>query len=447
MTVPRRESAPLGLFTDLYELRMAETCLREGMTAPAVFSLYVRPSRQRPWMLAAGTQRALEFLEEFTFGPSEIDYLASQGFSDETLGWLDGLEPTGEVWAVEDGTIVLGSEPLLEVTAPLPLAMLLETGLLNVVQYPTLVATKAARCSLAAEGRAIVDFGLRRAHGLETGVEAARAAYIGGCDSTSNVEAGRRFGIPIAGTMAHSYIQAWEDELDAFRAFARDHPGSAVMLVDTYDTLEGVRNAIVVGEEMRERGEQLDGVRLDSGDLHELACESRRLLDEAGLDETLVFASGGVDEFVIHDLVSRSSPIDAFGVGTALTVSRDHPALDIVYKLVEYDGEPHAKYSEGKTSLPGAKQVFRDGSPESDLMGRREEAAQGDPLLAPVWRDGKALCLFDLEEARERARDQLRRLPQDWRRPDEPDEVPEPAISEALHRLAEDVRAREMPSR
>lgn len=445
MTVPRRQRAPLGLFTDLYELRMAETCLREGMTAPAVFSLYIRPSPERPWMLAAGTQRALEFLEEYTFGPAEIDYLASQGFSDEVLAWLDGLEPNGEVWAVEDGTVVLGNEPLLEVTAPLPLAMLLETGLLNVVQYPTLVATKAARCSLAAQGRAIVDFGLRRAHGLETGVEAARAAYIGGCDSTSDVEAGRRFGIPIAGTMAHSYIQAWEDELDAFRAFARDHPGSAVMLVDTYDTLDGVRNAIIVGHELRERGEHLDGVRLDSGDLHELACESRRLLDDAGLEQARIFASGGVDEYVIHDLVSRSSPIDAFGVGTALTVSRDHPAFDIVYKLVEYDGEPHAKYSEGKTSLPGAKQVFRNGSPESDVIGRREESGPGDPLLAAVWRDGKTLSTFDLEETRERARDQLQRLPEDWRRPHAPDEPLEPAISEALQRLADDVRSRELP--
>ncbi|MFN2556714.1 MAG: nicotinate phosphoribosyltransferase [Nitriliruptorales bacterium] len=437
-------AGPLGLCTDLYELRMAQTCLKDGMTRPATFSLFVRPAPQRPWLIAAGAERALDFLEAFHYGPEELDYLESLGFSDELLGWLDDLEASGEVWAVADGTLVLANEPLLEVTAPLPFGMLLETGLMNVVQFPSLIATKAARCVLAAEGRGVVDFGFRRAHGLEAGIEAARAAYLGGADSTSNVEAGRRFEIPVSGTMAHSFVQAYGDELAAFRAFAADHPDHSVMLVDTYDTLQGVRNAIRVADVAREHGSELNGVRLDSGDLAALAQESRRLLDEAGLTDTKIFASGGVDEWVIASLVAEEAPIDAFGIGTSLTVSGDKPALDIAYKLVEYDGSPRAKYSEDKTTLPGAKQVFRDGSPRSDLLATRDEDGRGEPLLAPVWRDGKTLCRFDLEEARSRVNAQLELLPDEWRHPDGADEVPTPRLSEALERLSQKVREREL---
>ncbi|MDP8927136.1 MAG: nicotinate phosphoribosyltransferase [Actinomycetota bacterium] len=444
MTARPEPDGPLGLFTDLYELRMAQTCLTDDMTASATFSLYVRPAEERPWLLAAGTQRALDFIEAFGYGPEEIDYLAALGLSDELLGWLLDLEPSGEVWAVADGTLVLANEPLLEVTAPLPFGMLLETGLMNVVQFPTLVATKAARCVLAARGRGVVDFGFRRAHGLEAGVEAARAAYLGGLDSTSNVEAGRRFGIPVSGTMAHSFVQAYADEVAAFRGFAADHPGHSVMLVDTYDTLQGVQNAIRIADVVRERGAELSGVRLDSGDLAALAKESRRLLDESGLTETKIFASGGIDEWVIASLVAGDAPIDAFGVGTSLTVSNDHPALDIAYKLVEYDGSPSAKYSEKKATLPGAKQVFRDGTPVSDLLATRDEDARGERLLAPIWRDGETLCRFDLEQARSRAATQLESLPDEWRQPDGPEDVPTPRLSEALERLSENVREREL---
>ncbi len=439
-----RPPRPLGLFTDLYELRMAQTCLKDGMTRSATFSLFVRPTPERPWLVAAGTERALDFLEAFHYGPEELDYLATLGFSDELLGWLADLEASGEIWAVADGTVVLANEPLLEVTAPLPFGMLLETGLMNVVQFPTLIATKAARCVLAARGRGVVDFGFRRAHGLEAGIEAARAAYLGGLDSTSNVEAGRRFGISVSGTMAHSFVQAYRDEVAAFRAFADDHPDHSVMLVDTYDTLQGVRNAIHIANVVREHGTELSGVRLDSGDLAALARKSRRLLDEAGLTETQILASGGVDEWVIGSLASDDAPIDAFGVGTALTVSGDKPALDIAYKLVEYDGGPRAKYSEEKTTLPGAKQVLRDGSPRFDVLATREEDGRGESLLAPVWRDGKTLCRFDLEEARGRARAQLELLPDEWRHPDGPDEVPTPRLSQALERLSEKVREREL---
>ncbi len=444
MSHPHVGSGPLGLFTDLYELRMAATCLLHGHTAPATFSLYIRPDAERPWMLSAGTSAALDLLDRFSFGPDEIDYLASDavGLEDEALDWLSDLELTGELWAVADGTVVLGEEPLLEFTGPLPEAMLLETAILAVAGFPTLIATKAARCSVVAGGAQLADFGARRAHGLEAGLAAARAAYIGGVGATSNVEAGRRYGIPVVGTMAHSFIQAYEDEVAAFRDFAADHPGNAIMLVDTYDTLDGVRNAIEVGERLREQGQDLNGIRLDSGDLDELSRRSRELLDEAGFTDAQIFASGGMDEYEIHRLAD--APIDAFGIGTALTTSRDFPAFDIVYKLVEYDGSPRAKYSEGKGLLPGAKQVFRQGGPDTDVLGRRDEDLRGEQLLQPVWRDGDRHVRTDLQAAEERARGQLDGLPTDWRRPDQPDEPPTPSISDGLSRLAEEVREREL---
>jgi nicotinate phosphoribosyltransferase len=443
--VPFGSGQPLGLVTDLYELRMVETCLADDLTAPATFSLYIRPTRARPWFLAAGIGRALDVLERFTYGAEELAYLRSIGLGSDLLDWLEDYAFTGEVRAVEEGTIVLADEPLLEVTASLPVAMLIETALLNVVQLSTVIATKAARCAIAAEGRALADFGLRRAHGLEAGVEAARAAYVGGVGATSNVEAGRRYGIRVVGTMAHSFIQAREDELAAFRSFARDHPADAILLVDTYDTVNGVRNAIRVGVEMARRGEQLDGIRLDSGDLGVLAVEARRMLDEAGHADARIFASGGLDEFVIHDLVTAGAPIDAFGVGTALTVSRDHPACDIVYKLVAYDGDPRAKYSTDKVLLPGAKQVVRGDGPASDVLALRDEDHPGEALLAPVWRGGERLLGGDLESARERAVGQLAGLPDAWRDPDGPPEPPTPRISPGLADLAERLRAAEVP--
>ncbi len=438
------DQRPLGLLTDLYELRMAQTCLQTGMTAAATFSLYIRPSPERAWYLAAGTEAALDLMEQFRYGKQELDYLRELGFAEGLLDWLADLYPSGEVWAPADGTVMLADEPLLEVTAPLPEAMLLETALLSVVQLPTVIATKAARCTLVADGRPFVDFGLRRAHGLEAGVTAARAAYLGGCASTSNVEAGRRFGLPVAGTMAHSFVQAHGDELAAFRAFVADHPDNSILLVDTYDTIQGVRHAIQVADEMRARGQQLTGVRLDSGDLADLARRSRRMLDDAGHTDARIFASGGIDEWKIHELVSSDVPIDAFGVGTSLTVSRDHPATDIVYKLVSYDGNPRAKYSLGKAVLPGPKQVFRPASPQDDVLARRDEQLDGEPLLQPVWRDGQRVTRFDLEEARQRAAEQLERLPASWRHPDGPDEAPRPRLSDGVEQLANETRAAEL---
>lgn len=432
---------PLGLFTDMYELRMAQTYLRNDMTAPATFSLYIRPDRARPWLMAAGIDRALDVLDAFRYGSDEIDHLAETAdLGDDFLGWLAELEITGVVHAVPDGTVVLGDEPLLEFTGPLPVGQLLETALMNVVHLSTVVATKAARCVIAAQGRELADFGARRAHGLEASLEAARAAFLAGVDATSNVEAGRRFGIPVVGTMAHAFVQAFEDEREAFRAFAADHPGHSVMLVDTYDTIEGVRRAIDVGHELRARGADLAGVRLDSGDLGSLARESRRLLDDAGFPDARIMASGAMDEWRIAELVGSGAPIDAFGVGTSVVTSRDHPASDIAYKLVEYDGQAKAKYSTGKSLLPGAKQVYRGSGPHEDVLGRRDDDVAGAPLLRPCWRDGQRTDERSSGAARELAADQLAALPEDWRRPDGPDEVPVPDVSPALRQLAVETR-------
>jgi nicotinate phosphoribosyltransferase len=429
----------LGLYADLYELRMVQSYLRRGMTAPATFSLYIRPAPERPWFVALGVDRVVDVLSTFRYGPEELAYLSTIGIDDATLAWLGAFEPAGEIVAVEDGTIVLAGEPIVEVTAPLPVAQLLETAVINLVHFSTLVATKAARVALAADGPPVVDFGFRRAHGLETGIEAARAAYVGGGFATSNLEAGRRYAIPVTGTMAHSFVQAFEDELDAFRAFAHDSldswPDDCVLLVDTYDTLAGVRNAIVVAKELRERGQSLRAIRLDSGDLDALSRAARKMLDDAGCSEVRIFASGGLDEISVSRLVSAGAPVDAFGVGTDLVTSADRPALDISYKLVSYDGRPVAKYSAGKRSLPGEKQIFRTDGPETDVLALRDEDLPGRRLLEPAWRDGVALRRFDLQDARARVAAELAALPDEWKRVSERSEPYRPAVSDALRVL------------
>ncbi len=419
---------------------MVESYLRHGMTEPATFSLFIRPSVTRPWYVALGIERVLELLSGFRFGAEELDELVRLGVDEATRDQLAAIEiDTGEVWAVADGTIVLAQEPLLEVTAPLPIAQLLETAVMNLVQYPTLVATKAARCALVADGRQLADFGFRRAHGIETGIEAALAAYLGGGFATSNVEAGRRHGVPTSGTMAHSYVQAFVDERDAFRTFASDHPDHSILLVDTYDTAEGVRRAIEVCQEL---GIEPKGVRLDSGDLGALAVDARRQLDDAGFHDAVVMASGSLDEYVIHELLTDGAPIDGFGVGTSLTVSKDHPGADIVYKLVEYDGRPVAKFSGVKSTFPGPKQVHRpDGDISEDLLTVRGSNESGEALLQPVWRDGERLSeAFDLEVVRERVREGLGKLPDDWRVPPYLEQPPMPTIGTDLDERTEQVR-------
>jgi nicotinate phosphoribosyltransferase len=337
------------LLTDLYELTMAAAYFNQGIQAPATFSLYVRRHPARGFFVAAGLDEVVTALQEFRFAADDIGYLRRTGFfSDPFLAYLESLRFQGEVWAMPEASLFFPDEPILEVTAPIIQAQLLETWLINAVGLSCLIATKAARCVHAARGRSLMDFSLRRDQGADAGLAAARSSYLAGFDATSNVLAGKLYGIPVAGTMAHSFVQAFEREIDAFRSYARSFPQRTVLLIDTYDTLAGARNAVQVAGEMRERGESLQGVRLDSGDLADLSRRVRAILDEGGCREVKILASGGLDEFDLAALLAQGAPIDAFGVGTRMGVSADAPYLDMVYKLVRYDGRPVCKHSTGK---------------------------------------------------------------------------------------------------
>ncbi len=363
---------PGALLTDLYELNMAASYLRRGMTRPATFSLFIRHlPPNRGFLVAAGLEDCLGWLETLRFDEADLAYLGDVlRFPPDSLDALRSLRFTGEVRAIPEGRLVFPNEPLLEVTAPLPEAQIAETYLLNQVSFQTAIATKAARCRLAAGRAELVDFAFRRTQGIDAAIDVARCTAIVGFAATSNVEAARRFGLRATGTMAHSYVQAFSSERDAFRAFAEDFPGRTTFLVDTYDTIEGVRTAIELIREMGLTGNL--GIRLDSGDLGALAVQARRLLDDAGLREVRIVASGGLDEFDIERLTQDRAPIDAYGVGTRMGVSADAPYLDSVYKLVAYGGRPSMKLSPAKVTAPGPKQVFRltDGS---DVIGLRDE--------------------------------------------------------------------------
>lgn len=410
-----------ALLTDLYELTMLRAYWAEGMDAEAVFSLYSRrlPER-RNFLLACGLDVVLHYLETLRFDDDAIAYLATlPQFPDDFLEWLRGFRFTGDVFAVPEGTTVFAEEPILEVVAPLAEAQLVETFLLNQIHVQTLLATKAVRVMLAAAGRQVVDFGARRMHGADAAIKAARAFHIAGLDGTSNVLAGQLYGVPVAGTMAHSLIQAFDHELDAFRAFMRVYP-ETILLVDTYDTIEGVRRVIELARELGDDF-RVRGIRLDSGDLGALAFRARELLDEAGLEEVTIFASGGLAEDEVAALVASGAPIDGFGVGTGMGVSKDAPALDLVYKLTAYAGSGRTKLSPGKRILPGRKQVYRieeDGLAVRDVIARHDEPHPGRPLLKQVMADGRRLPEghSDLDEARARAQDEIARLPDSIRR-------------------------------
>ncbi|MEU2613524.1 nicotinate phosphoribosyltransferase [Micromonospora sp. NPDC007271] len=436
-----------GLRTDLYELRMAASYLRRGMTAPATFSLFVRrlPHR-RGFLVAAGLAEALAFLESFGFDDDELGYLRDVvGLDEPALAALAGLRFTGDVWAVPEGRVVFADEPLLEVTAPIAEAQLVETGVLNLLTFHTTVASKAARCRLAAGDAQLIDFAFRRTHGIEAGAGVARASAIAGFAATSDVEAARRYGLTPSGTMAHSYVEAFPDERAAFRAFAADFPVNPIFLVDTYDTPAGVRAAVDVVAELGLTGPL--AVRLDSGDLAALAREARSILDGAGLTTARIVASGSLDEDVIAGLVAQGAPIDGYGVGTKMGVSYDAPSLDSAYKLVAFGDRPVLKLSPGKATLPGRKQVFRDQTGASgDVIGLREEpppAGRG-PLLVPVMRGGRRLEPADpageVRAARNRFHADLAWLPAPARRLTDP--VPLTAtVSPALATLHDRVRA------
>ncbi|MCR6628639.1 MAG: nicotinate phosphoribosyltransferase [Magnetospirillum sp.] len=373
------------LHTDLYQLAMAQAYLGEGMAGTAAFELFFRTlPPQRNFLVTAGLAQALDFLEALAPGAAELDWLRSLGrFDDALLDWLAGLRFTGAVDAMPEGTIVFADEPVLRVTAPIAMAQLVETRLINLLHFQTLISSKAARLMLAAQGRPLVDFGYRRAHGAEAGVMAARAAYMAGFAGTATVEAGRRFGIPLYGTMAHSFIQAHAGEAEGFLAFARARPERLVLLIDTYDTEQAATLVTELAPRLAAQGITVAGVRIDSGDLAAHAGAVRAILDSGGCRDVTIFASGGLDEDKIARLRAAHAPIDGFGVGTSLTTSSDAAALDCAYKLQEYAGEARRKTSEGKATWPGRKQVFRrfdaDRRMADDLLALEGEDAPGEP--------------------------------------------------------------------
>jgi nicotinate phosphoribosyltransferase len=438
-----------ALLTDLYELTMAAAYYEDDFDAKASFELFVRSlPPERNYLIAAGLEQALEYLEEVRFSPDEIDYLRAQPvFRHISPGFFDYLRDfrfTGEVWAIAEGTPVFHQEPLLRVTAPIIEAQIVETLLLSTITFQTMIASKAARIVGAAQGREVIEFGTRRAHGPEAGTLAARAAFVGGCKGTSNVEAGRRFGIPVVGTLAHSFIMAYEDEADAFRRFQKLFPEHATLLVDTYDTLAAIDKIIASGLKP-------EAVRLDSGNLIDLSREVRRRLDRGGLSGTRIFATSDLDEYVITEMLARGAQVDAFGVGTSLATSKDAPALGGVYKLVDvFTGEGpsyRAKLSGGKISYPGCKQIYRLSGPDGKYKGDvvttcTESCDEAQPLLSCVMRDGKRLTASpSLAQVQQYACAELAKLPDSCLRLHNPLAYPI-RFSDRLRRLLEEFRSR-----
>jgi nicotinate phosphoribosyltransferase len=404
------------LLTDLYELTMLQAYFERGMTGTAVFELFSRKlPPERNFLVAAGLEQALDFVEGLRFGDEELAWIERSGlFRPGFAGQLAKLRFTGDIHAMPEGTVFFPDEPVLRVTAPLPEAQLLETRVLNLIHFETLIASKAARCTLAAGGKGLVDFGLRRAHGAEAGLLAARASYLAGFAGTSNALAAPVFGIPVFGTMAHSFVQAHDSESEAFAAFAAGFPGNAMLLIDTYDTADGARKAARTAQTFG-----LKGVRLDSGDLDSLSREVRAILDGAGLNGALIFASGNLDEHRVAKLVDAGAPIDSFGIGTSLVTSFDHPALDAVYKLQEYAGRARRKRSTAKATWPGRKQVYRhyaaDGSFERDVVTLESDLRAAAPLLRKVMEGGRRLAQPSLDSVRAHALSELGRLPETLR--------------------------------
>ncbi len=436
------------LLTDLYQLTMLQGYLEHGMTDTAAFEFFVRKlPRGRNFLVAAGLEQVLDFLEQARFTPQELDWLRATGrFSADFIDSLADWRFTGEVDAMPEGTVCFPDEPLLRVVAPLPQAQLVETRIINLLHFQAMIASKAARSVLAAPGKLLVDFGLRRAHGAEAGLLAARAAYLAGFSGTSTVLAGQRFGIPIFGTMAHSFVQAHTSETDAFRDFARAQPGNVILLIDTYDTEVAARKVVALAGELAAEGIAIKGVRLDSGDLGELAQRVRRILDDGGLRGTTIFASGDLDEHRLRELLAQGAPIDGFGVGTRLDTSADAPYLDCAYKLQEYAGQPRRKRSIGKATWPGRKQVWRSydeqGRMSGDVISIENDEQDGDTLLVQVMRNGKRLLPQpDLQDARAHALHGMQRLPVNLAKLEEAGGYPV-IIAPALRELAAAVDAR-----
>lgn len=440
-------TAATALLTDFYQLTMAHAYFELGMRETAVFELFVRRlPRTRRFLVAAGLEQALDYVERLRFTAEELEYLARLGtFSRPFLDHLATLRFTGSVHAMPEGTALFADEPILRVTAPILEAQLLESRIINIVHFQTLIASKAARCVLAARGRTLVDFGMRRAHEADAALLAARAAYLAGFDATATVEAARRFGIPPSGTLAHSFIEAHDREEDAFRRFVRVRPEPTALLIDTYDTERGARRVAALAHEIEAQGPKGHGVRavrIDSGDLAAEARRVRAILDELGCPAIRIVLSGGLDEYAIDRLVAGGVPADAFGVGTALDVSADAPSLDMAYKLEHYAGKPRRKRSPGKATWPGAKQVYRERGDAGVAVRDRialdgDERAAGEPLLAEVMREGRrTVAAPSLDEAREHCRREVLSLPPALRVLDDGPADFEVSVSEGLHALA-----------
>ena len=435
------------LVIDLYQLTMAASYFEQKMSAPATFSLFIRAyPPNRNFFIAAGLEELLVFLENFRYQKDDLEYLDTLGlFKPDFLDFLGSLKFTGQVRAMPEGTIFFKDEPILEVTAPIIEAQLVETLVINMINVSTMIATKAARCVNAAQGRRLVDFALRRTQGIDAGLKVARSSYLAGFIGTSNVLAGKIYNIPVFGTMAHSYITSFPSEIEAFRAFAKAFPRNAVLLIDTFDPIAGTRHAIKVARELEEQGYQLRGVRLDSGDLVDLSIRVRKLLDENGLKDVQIFASGGFDEFKIDDVLSRGAKIDAFGVGTKMGVSADAPYFDMAYKLVQYDGRPVMKLSTGKVTYVGAKQVFRffddDGFIDHDTIGlKSENHPPAHTLLQTFMVSGKRVRdPENLETIKMRVEKEFMKLPPQCKTLDAEKKV-RVEISEELEKLQQEVK-------
>jgi nicotinate phosphoribosyltransferase len=420
----------LALLTDLYEFTMAEAYYQSKMFAPATFSLFIREyPPNRGYLVSAGLEEVLEYLANIRYSQEDLDYLKSTGlFSDDFIHYLSNLRFSGDVHALPEGRLFFKDEPVLEVTAPIIEGQLMESFIINSINLQVNLATKTARCVDAADGRSIVDFSLRRTQGTDAGLKLARAGYIAGLSSTSNVLAGKMYGIPVSGTMAHSFITSFEEEIDAFHAFARIFGDNTVLLIDTYDTLAGAEKAVQVAADMSAKGHKLKGVRLDSGDMTKLSKAVRKIFKKEALDDVGIFASGGFDEYKIADSLKNGAEIDAFGVGTKMGTSADSPYTDMAYKLVQYAGRPVMKLSTGKKTLVARKQVFRrtdGGRFRMDLIALREEKVDGEPLLKAVMQDGRRRQPPEsLDTIRERFQSDFNALDKRFKSIENPDQYP-----------------------
>jgi nicotinate phosphoribosyltransferase len=432
-----------AVLTDLYQLAMLKAYHDRGMNQTAVFEFYIRNlPAQRNFLMAAGLEQVLEYLENLQFTRQERGWLKSSGrFPADFVDSLEDFRFTGDVDALPEGTLFFANEPVLRITAPLPQAQLAETRIINILQMQTMAASKAARMVLTAPGKMLLDFGLRRAHGTDAGLFVARASYLAGFNGSATVPAEPFYGIPVFGTMAHSYIQTHQDETTAFKDFAHSWPDTAIFLLDTYDTVKAAHKVVALARDLKKEGISIHGVRLDSGDLVQLAKQVRIILDEGGLKDTRIFASGNLDEYALEQLIAQQAPIDGFGIGTHLAVSEDAPTLECVYKMQEYDGQPRRKRSEGKATWPGKKQVFRtfdaQGKMQEDHLAMEDESLPGEPLLKPCMRQGKRLSPpAPLKQWRTHAARQLDQLPETLRSLKQ--ESPYPVhISQKIRELAD----------